>query len=506
MSHNMEFGFPQSMKTCNTCHADKLTETLATENFTVETCISCHAVDKLIEKMKTNRAGATISVHNVFADPNNDGIVTVAEADLLKSKTCYACHSPAGFINPATSLPYEGAGAGVEFTNIHTGYDPEIYTDAGIKYSEAITVSIDNASFDTATNMLTVEFSASEDIAIDPYNPENIVPTVMVGPYGYDAKQYIVYPHGSDADGKRLLEYDIGSGPHPRFTEVDTGDPTTWEVQVDLSMWADKIADGVIRRLEIGVMPQLAHATITELDRRGNPVSMLVAMNAPSRTFDITALPSGVFLNEYPDVADGVEDDVVNVLGGCNTCHDALATSFHSAQRGGNIKICKMCHVPSAAGSHLEMQSRSIDSYVHAIHSFQEFDIGDIDFSDPLEAAEHDHKLQSEFPRFGIKNCESCHNPGTYGVPDQSRSLPSLHAGNDTLKGDATRNIGEVPLYVMGPAARACGACHRAQMLRADDADKLAAFNDHVRTFGYLVEDDTGVWDAVVEKIMSVFN
>jgi N-acetyl-anhydromuramyl-L-alanine amidase AmpD len=58
----------------------------------------------------------------------------------------------------------------------------------------------------------------------------------------------------------------------------------------------------------------------------------------------------------------------------------------------------------------------------------------------------------------------------------------------------------------MGPAARACGACHRAQMLRADDADKLAAFNDHVRTFGYLVEDDTGVWDAVVEKIMSVFN
>jgi OmcA/MtrC family decaheme c-type cytochrome len=270
-------------------------------------------------------------------------------------------------------------------------------------------------------------------------------------------------------------------------------------------MWADMIADGAIRRLEIGVMPQLAHATITEKDRRGNLVPLLVAMNAPSRTFDITALPSGVFLNEYPDVADGVEDDVVNVAGGCNTCHDALATSFHSAQRGGNIKICKMCHVPSAGGSHLEMQSRSIDSYVHAIHSFQLFDIGDIDISDPIERAEHDHKLSSEFPRFGIKNCESCHNPGTYGVPDQSRSLPSLHAGNDTLKGDATRNIGEVPLYVMGPAARACGACHRAQMLRADDADKLAAFNDHVRTFGYLVEDDTGVWDAVVEKIMAVF-
>jgi len=214
------------------------------------------------------------------------------------------------------------------------------------------------------------------------------------------------------------------------------------------------------------------------------------------------APPDGIFLNEYPDVADGVEDDVVDVLGGCNSCHDALATSFHSAQRGGNIKICKMCHVPSAAGSHLEMQSRSIDSYVHAIHSFQVFDIGDIDFSDPVEAAEHDHKLKSEFPRFGVKNCESCHFPDTYGVPDQSRSLASLHSGNDDVE---DRNIGEVPPYVMGPAARACCACHRAQMLKADDANKLAAFNAHVKTFGYLVEDDEGVWDTAVETIMSMF-
>jgi nitrate/TMAO reductase-like tetraheme cytochrome c subunit len=161
-----------------------------------------------------------------------------------------------------------------------------------------------------------------------------------------------------------------------------------------------------------------------------------------------------------------------------------------------------MCHVPSAAGSHLEMQSRSIDSYVHAIHSFQLFDIGDIDLSDPVEAAEHDHKLKSEFPRFGVKNCESCHFPGTYGIPDQSRSLASLHSGNDDVE---DRNIGEVPRYVMGPAARACGACHRAQMIKADDANKLAAFNEHVKTFGYLVEDDEGVWDTVVESIMSMF-
>jgi hypothetical protein len=93
--------------------------------------------------------------------------------------------------------------------------------------------------------------------------------------------------------------------------------------------------------------------------------------------------------------------------------------------------------------------------------------------------------------------------PGKYGVPDQARSLPSLHSASDEVDG---RNIKNVPAYVMGPAARACGGCHRAQMIRADDANKLAAFNQHVKTFGYLVENDDGVWDAVVDKIMSIFN
>jgi OmcA/MtrC family decaheme c-type cytochrome len=486
MSHNMEFGFPQSMKTCATCHADKITETLATENYTVETCISCHAVDGLVAKMKTNRAGNAVTVHDAFADPDKNGVITAAEADQLKAITCNACHSPAGYMG------YISAGTGPEFTSIHNGYDPEIYANAaGTKYSEAFVVSVDSASFNSATNILTIGFSAEEVIDVAGLAVADIVPTLMVGPYGYGTKHYIVAPHDRDADRNRLLEYVIGSGPHPRISETVDSTPGDWEVTVDMSMWADMIADGKIRRVEIGVMPELD-------DLNGDEV----AMNAPSRTFDLTAPPSGVFLNEYPDVADGVEDDVVNVLGGCNTCHDALATSFHSGKRGGNIKICKMCHVPSAAGSHLEMQSRSIDSYVHAIHSFQVFDIGDIDFSDPVEAAEHDHKLQSEFPRFGIKNCESCHNPDTYGVPDQSKSLPSLHSGNDDVEG---RNIGEVPPYVMGPAARACGACHRAQMLRADDADKLTAFNRHVETFGYLVENDDGVWDKVVETIMSMF-
>ena len=77
---------------------------------------------------------------------------------------------------------------------------------------------------------------------------------------------------------------------------------------------------------------------------------------------------------------------IVRVDTGCNNCHDALADTFHSPDRGGNIVVCRLCHITKDAGSHLEMQSRSIDSYAHGIHSFQPFDIGDIDFTDPVEA------------------------------------------------------------------------------------------------------------------------
>ncbi len=106
---------------------------------------------------------------------------------------------------------------------------------------------------------------------------------------------------------------------------------------------------------------------------------MTLGLNAPSRTFNLVT-------KSFQD--DFFQDIVVmkqtsgDKTNGCNTCHDQLATTFHSGTRGGNIKVCRICHEVSSAGSHLELQSRSIDSYVHAVHSFQAFDPGDIDFGE----------------------------------------------------------------------------------------------------------------------------
>lgn len=252
-------------------------------------------------------------------------------------------------------------------------------------------------------------------------------------------------------------------------------------------MWADKIADGTIKRAGLCVMPALDDANGDE-----------VALDAPSRTFDLVA-------NAFDD---GFYSDIVDVKNGCNTCHDALGTTFHSGKRGGNMRVCRACHVTLTRGSHLEMQSRSIDSYVHAIHSFQAFDIGDINFADPVEAVEYDHHVGHVYPNFTIKNCESCHVEGTYDVPDQSKSLPGAIAASDTVE-SWDRNIGDVPLYITGPGSRACGSCHRAHLINEDEAGKLVSLNQHTKQGGYLIEggdDYPSVLDQVIDYIMSLFD
>ncbi len=450
MSHAMEFGYPQSMYNCVTCHAGKLDKALADDQFKAETCISCHSVDGIKAKMA--------------AANYNHSVYIATDAD-LRATTCTTCHTGA-----------------IAFSKLHGGgYDPKIYTTTGVRYATNFPVTIDSASFDAATNLLTMNFSASEVADVAGLAVTDIVPTVMVGLYGYDSKDFIVAAHGRDSANKRLLEFKLGDT-NPRFTVVSAAGGS-WEIVADLTMWADKLADGSVKRAEIAVMPELKNADGTVL-----------GLNAPSKTFNF---------------ADGDFEDFFSPIvkvAGCNTCHDQLATTFHSGIRGGNIVVCRICHEVSSRGSHLELQSRSIDSYVHAIHSFQPFDVGDVDATDPVAMMRLKHHVESDFPRFGT-DCMSCHNEGTFNVPDQSKSMPGVLSGADTTSFD--RTIGAYPQQVSGPAVRACGACHRSEMLNADDAagdgGGLAALQGHFKTFGYLIDDADGVWDLIVAKVMSLF-
>lgn len=447
MSHAMEFAYPQSMKNCVTCHAGKLDRALSDAQFKAETCRSCHAVDGL-KKMMSEAAFN----HAAFVDTPD-------------TSECALCHKSTTGVAPSFKALHGG------------GYDEKIYTTTGVRYSDTFKVKIDSAS--VVANKLTIRFSATESPDIAGLSVSGITPTVLVGLYGYNTKDFIVAAHGRDASGSRLLEYVVGTT-HPRFTTVSAANGQ-WEVTADLSMWADKIADGTVKRAEIAVLPELKNAG-----------GVVLGLNAPSRTFDLAR-------NGFDDT---YFKDIVDVAGGCNTCHDQLATTFHSGTRGGNIKVCRICHEVSSAGSHLELQSRSIDSYVHAIHSFQAFDPGDINFGDPVESLEYQHHINSEFPRFGILNCESCHKAGMYNVPNQARSMPGVLSGTDAVAG---RNIGAIPATVTGPAVRACGGCHRAQAINADDPGALAVLTQHFKTFGYVIDNEDGLWASIVAKIMGLF-
>jgi OmcA/MtrC family decaheme c-type cytochrome len=463
MAHAMEFAYPQSMKNCVTCHEGKLGSVLIESNFKAETCISCHSVDGITAKM----AAATWNHADEIA------------AGITKVDCAGSCHKDSGTRN---------------FSKLHGGgYDAKIYTTTGARYSDTIKASVDSASFDSTTKKLTIKFSATG--TVESLSASQITPTLLVGLYGYDTKDFIVAAHGStviNGASARNLEYVVGAT-HPRFTTV-TNANGSWEVVADLSLWAGKITDGTIKRAEIAFMPTLKNPAIGVA---ATASTQIIALVAPSKTFNFTA-------NAFETTAGtGTGSGIVNEVGGCNTCHDALATTFHSADRGGNVKVCRICHEVSSAGSHLELQSRSIDSYIHAIHSFQAFDPGDIDFTDPVAALKYEHHTASVFPNFTIKNCESCHKAGTYDVPDQSKSMPSLLSGTDTFKKD--RNIGTIAASVTGPAARACGSCHRSQKINADDAGGLVAMNQHFKTFGFAVTNETGLWSVIVEKIMAPF-
>jgi OmcA/MtrC family decaheme c-type cytochrome len=465
MSHSMEFAYPQQMANCATCHAGKLTSILTSTNFTVTTCRSCHPITAAAG---TDAKRAPSLKDIMLAKYSHTSVIDNLYADATSTPVCTTCHD---------------GGTAPVFSTIHTGYNSMIYASDGTKYADAITASVDSASI--TGNVLDIKFSVAGSAGL--LTAASITqPMVAVSMYGYNTKDFILSAHTSDANGVRM-EKTIGTA-NALFTEVATTVANTFEVTLDLASYAsvtgaktipEMIADGTIKRMEIAVLPKLLNAD-----------GVTVGLNAPSKTFDIA---TNAFVSYYTPIVQATK---------CNTCHDQLATTFHSGMRGGNVVVCRMCHAPTSGGSHLELQSRSIDSYVHAVHSFQPFDIGDVDFTDPEEVLAVEHHLEATFPNFTILNCEACHVAGTNEVPAQDKSLPGILSGADYVEG---RKIENVPSYVTGPATRACGACHRAKFINEDDESGLAAFNAHTTTNGYMIENATGVFDAVISAIFSIF-
>jgi hypothetical protein len=553
MSHAMEFPYPQSMQNCATCHGEvknasgtviapnKLDQVISDATFSAQTCLSCHPLNgtgawpktvdangnevlddrgrSIPEKyLQGNRAPA---LAYLWWEAGVESFHPSTQAQALASP-CGDCHK----VNGAATTNGKGL-----FSDYHTGYDVNITDSSGVRYADAYTVAIDAASYDPVTGLITVEFSAT--------NPA-VVPELYVSFYGWGSKNFIAAGHERDGNAVDCpnsnpsragcqMEYtpeSSGGSANPIFTEDAASVPGDWKVTVDPSQWQltktddipTMIADGKIKRVELMLAPELNLSNLTP----AGP-NLDVVLTGTSKTLNLV---TGLTENDY---FKGVNAAVSTEK--CNVCHDALASSFHSESgRGGDgIELCKNCHNVTYAGSHLEMASRSIDSYVHAIHSFQAFDPGDtFKTFDPVLAKRYDLHIKHVFPNFTIRNCEACHTDASKGnVPNQAESMPSLLSSSDTVatwysivnepgnplnglavENPAGRKIGSVPQYVVGAASRACGGCHRARFIRDDAAGELASWNAHTQAFGTLVENsepNDGVLYGVIDKIMSLF-
>jgi hypothetical protein len=62
--------------------------------------------------------------------------------------------------------------------------------------------------------------------------------------------------------------------------------------------------------------------------------------------------------------------------------------------------------------------------------------------------------------------------------------LPTRRAASDTLK-NKTRNIPTYAASVVGPAARSCGSCHRAEDINEDNAVGFNEFENKIKALGY---------------------
>ncbi len=420
MSHAMEFPYPQSMANCNTCHENKLAQILDNSNFTRETCQSCHPIRGIDAWPQIGERGDPDYVAaEIYNQPHRapafEYLWTQAGVegfhDVVTTPNCQACH---------------GAGVAPAFDEYHSGYDEHIYDDTGTRYADVNTVSIDDVSL--AGNVLTISYSASNTA---------IVPEVLVSFYGWDSKNFIIPSHAHDGTTLCLDYRGNPAGCSFEFKEGDTNPlfssftevaPGSWVVTADMAAFVPVLTDdiptmilnGDIMKAEITVTPERT------LTIGGEDIDL--NLNAVTQTVDVVA--GGPVTNYFKG-----NDAVVDITK-CNACHDQLAVTFHSGSgRGGDIVACRNCHNPTFTGSHLEMASRSIENYVHAIHSFQDFDPGStFGTFDPVDATRYNQHISHVFPNFTIKNCEGCHNPGTYNVPDQSETMPGVLAGPMTRR------------------------------------------------------------------------
>ncbi|WP_020675255.1 multiheme c-type cytochrome [Geopsychrobacter electrodiphilus] len=426
-SHLNVFPYPQEMTNCVTCHmGTKLDSTLTQTNFKYSVCTTCHA-------------DVDAATNTVVAKPLSTIVPAAHPVPVTSATNCSACHLDDNSYAPS-------------FVSIHTGVDKVKYASAADATAGTLryTYAIDNVVYDATAATLTITWNA-KDAAGAAQDVLNLDPTAGPVFLGLPADR------NNESEGIRIMVAYYGWGTknvadYDYIKKDDVIANTTYAAGVATTTFtlnSAKLADNKATKLAVAIIgvPQV----------NGSMVAV------KSVTKDIL-LADGT-LSDRDKVVDNAK---------CNACHDNIVIhtgDSHGHTTVGNVNACLFCHNTASASGHYAQQGRSIDSYLHSIHSFQ---------TEP----------EFIFPTFTTTDCEACHVAGTYNVPDQTKSLGSVI------------DNGSVDVTV-GPASRACGSCHRADALKEGDTGALAAINAHTEAMGYRVPTTVKSFIDVMNSIMA---
>ena len=215
------------------------------------------------------------------------------------------------------------------------------------------------------------------------------------------------------------------------------------------------ISAGQVKRIEVGVLPAVGMDPTLAISTTSNPAAVVAGV---TQTIDVTQTAADARIADANSYGKAIVDPTK-----CAACHEALGTSFHSPLNGSAGTVgCRLCHAVVSGAGYYEMQSRSIDSFVHAAHSMQYGGASSVNLNDPVQALRYNDHVEGNYPNFaGPLNCESCHNPGTYDVPDQRKSMVGLVSGSATVTGRTGLGSFAQEITVVRPPAPVAAATAR---------------------------------------------
>jgi len=463
-----EVGFPTNVSDCEVCHGTHVAEVTANSQMNLTLCKSCHRSEKAV--WDTTDANYSAGIDDVWAAiPMPNDVIRSIHVNMDEDTTCVSssCHGSAG---KDLAEIHSGKSKARELGKDIYYFTPETSVAAGV-----LTVTWGayqdmngNGTYEAGTDKMLNVTNATD--TTKPLFMQTYSQRIVDGVIKSDGARILVgyYAHGTkdvaNYEGLTATNMKTTDATATGYTTVNSDGKAVTKVKLSSTLMAQyEATEGIVAVIGIPWV--------------GGENAIVESVTKEFKLSDGTDLAT-------PRTA--VANDAK-----CDQCHNTIAIHLNEdASEGhghtaiGAVDACRICHVPSAAAGHYPQQSRSIDSYVHAIHE-----------GEPTFASYGSHTI--EYPK-STADCEACHDAGTYEVPDQTKSLGGLVSGSEGANTTANQ-------FITGPAAVACGGCHRAYPVITGNASSLASFNSHTKAFGYRVAVSEMPYADVLDLVFSLF-